>query len=87
MAALGKDFCARSAAGGDIVVAYVLLAAAASVTSGEFMSYCRDGLALFKVPAHVNKIDELALTTGTNGTKIRMARRRAEEQLAVKGCR
>ena len=87
--AAAKVVGARSAVGGDIAVAYVQLAAAATVTSDELVAYCRDQLAPFKVPAHVNVIDEFPVTTGTNGTKIRTAelRRWAEEELAAEGRR
>ena len=87
--AAAKVVGARSAVGGDVAVAYVRLAAAATVASDELMAYCRDQLAPFKVPAHVNVIDEFPVTTGTNGTKIRTAelRRWAEEQLAAEGSR
>ena len=73
-----------SPGGSDVAVAYVQLAAGAATSTDELTAFCRDQLAPFKVPAHVNVIDEFPTTTGTNGTKIVTAelRRRAERQVA-----
>jgi fatty-acyl-CoA synthase len=75
-----------SASGGDVAVAYVELVEGGRATDGELLEFCRGRLAPFKVPAHLNLIDEFPVTTGTNGTKIRTAelRRRAQEQVAAK---
>jgi acyl-CoA synthetase (AMP-forming)/AMP-acid ligase II len=87
--AAAKVVGARSAAGGDVAVAYVRLIAGAAVTSDELTAFCREQLAPFKVPAYVNVTDDFPVTTGTNGTKIRTAelRRRAEAQLAAQRAR
>ncbi len=74
-----------SPGGSDVAVAYVQLAAGGATTTEELTAFCRDQLAPFKVPAHVNLVDEFPTTTGTNGTKIVTAelRRRAERQVAA----
>jgi acyl-CoA synthetase (AMP-forming)/AMP-acid ligase II len=76
-----------SAAGAEVAVAYVQLATGATATSDDLISFCRERLAAFKVPAFVNVIAQFPVTTGTNGTKIRTAelRRWAEEQIARSG--
>ncbi len=68
----------------DVAVAYVQLAGGCATSEEELIAFCRDQLAPFKVPAHINVIDAFPTTTGTNGTKIVTAelRRRAERQLA-----
>jgi fatty-acyl-CoA synthase len=73
-----------SASGGDLAVAYVQLVDGRRATGDELLGFCRERLAPFKVPSHLNLIDEFPVTTGTNGTKIRTAelRRRAQEQVA-----
>ena len=76
-----------SPGGSDVAVAYVQLAAAGATSAEELTAFCRDQLAPFKVPAHMNVIDEFPTTTGTNGTKIVTAelRRRAARQAAGTG--
>lgn len=71
----------------DVAVAYVQLATGGTASAEELTAFCREQLAPFKVPAHVNVIDEFPTTTGTNGTKIVTAelRRRAARQVAVTG--
>jgi fatty-acyl-CoA synthase len=78
-----------SPGGGDVAVAYVQLLADEATTTNELAAFCRDQLAPFKVPSHVNVIDEFPTTTGTNGTKIVTAelRRRAQRQVALTGAR
>ena len=76
-----------SPGGSDVAVAYVQLAAGGATSAEELTAFCRDQLAPFKVPAHMNVIDEFPTTTGTNGTKIVTAelRRRAARQVAGTG--
>jgi fatty-acyl-CoA synthase len=73
-----------SSEGSDLAVAYVQLTAGGQASSDSLVAFCRERLAPFKVPAHINVIDEFPVTTGTNGTKIRTAelRRWAEQQVA-----
>jgi acyl-CoA synthetase (AMP-forming)/AMP-acid ligase II len=74
-----------SAEGADVAIAFVKPSPGAGVTGEEIIDFCRSQLAPFKVPVRVNLIDEFPVTTGPNGTKIRVAelRQRAEEQVAA----
>jgi len=73
-----------SSEGSDLAVAYVQLVEGVQASSESLIAFCRERLAAFKVPAHINVIEEFPVTTGTNGTKIRTAelRRWAEQQVA-----
>ncbi|WP_134324265.1 AMP-binding protein [Cumulibacter soli] len=58
---------------GDEAVGFVTLKPGAAVNGEELVEYCRASLARYKVPVAVYVIDEMPVTTGTNGTKIRAA--------------
>ena len=63
---------------GDEAVGFVTLKPGAQVDGrrvdgDELVEYCRASLARYKVPVAVYVIDEMPVTTGTNGTKIRAA--------------
>ncbi|WP_153502614.1 AMP-binding protein [Cumulibacter manganitolerans] len=56
---------------GDEAVGFVTLREGERVDGDELVEYCRTSLARYKVPVAVFVIDEMPVTTGTNGTKIR----------------
>jgi fatty-acyl-CoA synthase len=56
---------------GDVAVAFVL--ADREISEAELLSYCRDGIANYKVPRRIVRIDEFPVIDGPNGTKIRKA--------------
>lgn len=58
---------------GDEAVGFVTLRSGAQVDGEELVEYCRAALARYKVPVAVYVLDEMPVTTGTNGTKIRAA--------------
>jgi acyl-CoA synthetase (AMP-forming)/AMP-acid ligase II len=58
-------------AGGDEAVGFVV--ADGDVDGEELRQWCARTLAAFKVPADVYVIDEMPVTSGTNGTKIKAA--------------
>ena len=63
---------------GDEAVGFVTLKPGAQVDGrrvdgDELVAYCKQSLARYKVPVAVYVIDEMPVTTGTNGTKIRAA--------------
>ena len=58
---------------GDEAVGFVTLKPRAQVDGAELVAYCKKSLARYKVPVAVYVIDEMPVTTGTNGTKIRAA--------------
>jgi fatty-acyl-CoA synthase len=63
----------RSAGGAEEAVGFVV-PAAGSTTDGETLrAWCGVTLAAFKVPSAVYLIDEMPVTSGTNGRKIRAA--------------
>lgn len=63
----------RGPDGGDEAVGFVVPAPGHGVDGQSLRSWCADALAAFKVPVAVYVIDEMPVTTGTNGTKIRTA--------------
>lgn len=58
---------------GDEAVGFVTLRPGATVSGDELVEHCRRSLARYKVPVAVYVIDQMPVTTGTNGTKIRAA--------------
>jgi acyl-CoA synthetase (AMP-forming)/AMP-acid ligase II len=67
---------------GDIAVAFVR--AGEQITEAELLSYCREGIANYKVPRRIIPVDEFPVIEGPNGTKIRKAtlRERASQALS-----
>lgn len=63
----------RDTTGETHAVAFVTLAADATVDGAELRGWCAQGLAGFKVPRSVHVVAEMPTTSGTNGTKIRAA--------------
>ena len=62
--------------GSDVVVAFVTVSPddrGRAVTAADLLGTARARLAAFKVPRAVRVVDELPVTSGTNGTKIRSA--------------
>ncbi len=55
---------------GDVAVAFVTLRPGSSATPDELTEFCRRGLASYKVPARIVRVDEFPVTDGVNGTKI-----------------
>lgn len=70
----------RSERGGDRAVAYVTLRRGAALPPEQLLGTCREGLAGFKVPSAIEVLDEMPVTRGPNGMKIKTAelRQRAE---------
>jgi len=56
---------------GDVAVAFVR--ADQPVNEIDLLSYCKEGIANYKVPRHIVQVDEFPVTEGPNGTKIRKA--------------
>jgi fatty-acyl-CoA synthase len=56
---------------GDVAVAFVR--ADQQISEAELLSYCRDGIANYKVPRRIVQVDEFPVVEGPNGTKIRKA--------------
>jgi fatty-acyl-CoA synthase len=71
-----KVVAAPDGDGTDVVVAFVTVDAddrGRAVTADDLLGTARARLAAFKVPRAVRVVDELPVTSGTNGTKIRSA--------------
>lgn len=68
---VAKVVGAPAGGGGNVAVGFVTLRDGSTSTEEDLLSWCRDRLAAFKVPARVIVMDELPTTTGTNGPKIR----------------
>lgn len=56
---------------GDEAVGFVTLRNGQQVDGDELVSYCANALAKYKVPTAVYVVDEMPVTVGTNGVKIR----------------
>lgn len=56
---------------GDVAVAFVR--ADQEIGEPELLSYCRQGIANYKVPRRIVQLDAFPVTEGPNGTKIRKA--------------
>lgn len=56
---------------GDEAVGFVTLRPGATADGDDLLAHCAAALAKYKVPVAVYVIDEMPVTTGTNGTKIR----------------
>lgn len=57
--------------GADRAVGFVVLSS--EISTSDLRTWCADTLATFKVPDQIRIIDEMPVTTGTNGTKIKVA--------------
>lgn len=70
--------------GRDQAVAFVTVEPGHELDPEQVLAWCREELAAFKVPSRVIVIDEMPVTTGTNGSKVRTVelRRMAQELLA-----
>jgi fatty-acyl-CoA synthase len=69
-----KVVAARAADGGDGVVAFATVTAddaGAAVDADGLLAVARSRLAAYKVPQAIRVVDELPVTSGTNGTKVR----------------
>ena len=66
---------------GDVAVAFVC--GDRPISEAELLSYCRDGIANYKIPRRIVQLDAFPVIEGPNGTKIRKAalRERAAEIL------
>ncbi|HUN52988.1 MAG TPA: AMP-binding protein [Candidatus Sulfotelmatobacter sp.] len=67
-------------AGGPRAVAFVTAAAGAAIDEEALRAYCRHGLAGYKVPVRVVRLDAFPTTPSANGSKIQRARLRAMAQ-------
>jgi acyl-CoA synthetase (AMP-forming)/AMP-acid ligase II len=69
--------------GADVAVAFVSAQEGHDLDAEELLAFAKASLAPFKVPSRINVVTEFPVTTGTNGTKIRISelRRQATEQL------
>lgn len=56
---------------GDVAVAFVR--ADRRIGETELLSYCRDGIANYKIPRRIVQVDTFPVIDGPNGTKIRKA--------------
>jgi len=70
--------------GRDEAVAFVTAEPGHSVDVDQVLAWCRAELAPFKVPSRVIVIDEMPVTSGTNGSKVRTVelRRLAQDLIA-----
>lgn len=68
---------ATVAGSGDVAVAFVRAGSGRTPTVDDLLAWCRDGLANYKCPAHVELVDEFPVTEGPNGVKIRKVDLRA----------
>ena len=70
---------------GDVAVAFVC--GDRQISEAELLSYCRDGIANYKIPRRIVQLDAFPVIEGPNGTKIRKAalRERAAEILSSTG--
>lgn len=59
--------------GGTQAIAFVVPRAGARPDPQALRTWCAESLARFKVPAHIHVIDEMPMTAGANGAKIRAA--------------
>ena len=57
--------------GRDEAVAFVTVEPGASLDPEQVLTWCRAELAAFKAPSRVVVIDEMPVTAGTNGSKVR----------------
>jgi fatty-acyl-CoA synthase len=85
-----KVVAVRRADGVDVVVAFATVTpddAGAAVDADALLSAARSQMAAYKVPQVIRVVDELPVTSGTNGTKIRTAvlRQWAEELVGTTG--
>jgi acyl-CoA synthetase (AMP-forming)/AMP-acid ligase II len=55
---------------GDIAVAFVTLRSGSGASPDQLTAFCHQGLASYKVPSRIIRIDEFPVTLGTNGPKI-----------------
>lgn len=70
--------------GRDEAIAFVTAEPGQEVDVEQLLAWCRAELAPFKVPARVLVIDEMPVTSGTNGSKVRTAElRKLAQQLIV----
>ncbi|MEO6957810.1 MAG: AMP-binding protein [Antricoccus sp.] len=67
--------------GADRAVGFVVLSS--EVSAAELRTWCADTLATFKVPEQIRIIDSMPVTTGTNGTKIKVAELRKMAQAEI----
>jgi acyl-CoA synthetase (AMP-forming)/AMP-acid ligase II len=61
----------RLQAEGDVAVAFIR--ADRQISETDLLSYCRHGIANYKVPRRIIHVDEFPVIEGPNGTKIRKA--------------
>ena len=69
---------------GEAVCAWVVPRPGADLTEEELQSYCRDGIAHFKIPRHFRFVDELPMTISGKPQKFVM-RERMVEMLRLEG--
>jgi fatty-acyl-CoA synthase len=65
---------------GDIAVAFVKLVPGANVSDSDLRTFCRKGIANYKVPSVVELISEFPVTEGANGVKIQKGKLRERAQ-------
>ncbi len=65
---------------GDLAVAFVITRPEAEITPDAVTSWCRHGIAGFKVPARIVIVETFPQTVGPNGTKIQKNRLREQAQ-------
>ena len=61
---------------GDLPVAFVQLAAGATAAEEDLLTYCRQGIADYKVPRKICLLEEFPVVSGPNGVKIQRHRLR-----------
>jgi acyl-CoA synthetase (AMP-forming)/AMP-acid ligase II len=66
---------------GDVAVAFVR--SDRKISETELLSYCRDGIANYKIPRRIVLVDEFPVIEGPNGTKIRKASLREQASLLL----
>jgi fatty-acyl-CoA synthase len=82
---LAQVVAARSAAGGDVPVAFVQIAPGAVTCEEDLLAYCRQGIAGYKVPRKICFLDELPVVVGPNGVKIHKQRLREAAAEVLQG--
>lgn len=68
---------------GDVAVAFVQAAGGVTLSADELGVHCREGLANYKRPAHIEVVTDFPVTEGPNGTKIRKVDLRDRAQTLI----
>lgn len=68
---VSKVVGASGADGNSVAIGFVVLKAGSMAEPAELVTWCAASLARYKVPSAVHILDEMPVTSGVNGTKIK----------------